>query len=168
MGLATIVQAILTAILLPCSALVGELFSSDPDVAALVTKLIPISCIFMMGDAIQAVTGGSLRGLGRQKLVLLLNILGFWMLAVPVGSILTFSTADLGVQGLWWGFVIGIYSSAIIGLVFLRFRVDWGLEATKASKRISTMSSFLTPGITSNEDMELAPSPSAVINDERA
>lgn len=154
MGLATIVQAILTAILLPCSDLVGKLFSSDDEVAALVTQLIPISCIFMMGDAIQAITGGALRGLGRQTLVLLLNILGFWMLAVPVGSTLTFSAADLGVHGIWWGFVVGIYASSIIGLVFLRFRVDWDLEAANASKRISTMSTLFAPGV--DEDSNIA------------
>ena len=143
MGLATIVQAILVAILWPCSGIVGELFSSDEEVAALVRELIPLSCIFMMGDAIQAVTGGTLRGLGLQTLNLFLNILGFWLLAVPVGSTLTFSGIDMGVQGIWWGFVVGIYASAFIGLVFLKFRIDWNLEATKASKRISAMSTFL-------------------------
>ena len=157
MGLATIVQAILVAILWPCRDIVGELFSSDEEVAALVTELIPLSCIFMMGDAIQAVTGGALRGLGRQTLVLFLNILGFWLLAVPVGSTLTFSRIDMGVQGIWWGFAVGIYASSFIGLVFLKFRIDWDLEAAKASKRISAMSTFLTGelGEDTNHDAQL-------------
>jgi MATE family multidrug resistance protein len=137
--LSVCIQAVLVGILLPCNELLGQLFSSDPDVAELVAFLIPISCVFMMGDAAQATIGGVLRGLGRQKLVLFLNILGFWVLAVPLGSILTF-VVDLGVVGLWWGMVIGIYSSSFIGILFLKFRVDWKLETRKALKRVSTLS----------------------------
>lgn len=95
-----IMQAVLIAIIVPFRDQLGNLFSSDEDVARIVSLLIPISFVFMMGDAIQSCAGGVLRGLGRQKLVLLLNILGFWILAVPLGSILTFATG-LGVFGLW-------------------------------------------------------------------
>ena len=132
-------QVVLIAILLPCKDILGDLFSSDEDVSALVADLIPISCIFMMGDAIQATTGGVLRGLGRQKLVFRLNMLGFWVLGVPLGAILTFAVG-LGVFGLWWGMVIGIYLSAALGLYFLR-RVDWNNEAKKAEKRLSIIAS---------------------------
>ncbi len=71
--LSSIIQAVLIAVLLPCKDILGDLFSSDEEVSHQVSELIPISCIFMMGDAIQATTGGVLRGLGRQKLVLWLN-----------------------------------------------------------------------------------------------
>lgn len=66
--LSCITQAVLIVILWPCRDILGSLFSSDEDVAHLVSQLIPISCIFMIGDATQATTGGVLRGLGRQKL----------------------------------------------------------------------------------------------------
>jgi len=49
---------------------------------------------------------------------------------------LTF-VADIGVQGLWWGMVIGIYSSALIGWLLLKYRVDWHKEACHAQNRIS-------------------------------
>jgi MATE family multidrug resistance protein len=133
-----IIQAILTVILLLCKDVLGQLFSNDEEVAALVSELIPISCLFMMGDAIQATISGVFRGLGRQKFVLLLNILGFWVCAVPIGAVLTF-VADFGVAGLWWGFNIGIYASSAVGLWFLWMRVDWNFEAKKAMKRLSTL-----------------------------
>jgi putative efflux protein, MATE family len=131
------VQLVLIIVVLSCSRILGELFSSDKEVADLIDKLLPLSCIFMMGDAFQANTGGTMRGLGRQQLVLLLNILGFWVLAMPIGAILTFAL-DIGVAGLWWGFTIGIYSAAIIGILFLWIRVDWKEEASKAKTRIAT------------------------------
>jgi MATE family multidrug resistance protein len=139
-GINFLVEVVLIIIVLPCSKLLGDLFSRDEEVAALITKLIPLSCIFMLGDAFQANTGGAMRGLGRQKLVLLLNILGFWALAIPIGITIAFAT-NIGVAGLWWGFSIGIYSAAFIGIFFLRYRVNWEKEATKANLRISTLRS---------------------------
>lgn len=130
-------QAILTFILLPCSDLLGRLFSADEAVSNLVAKLIPISCVFMLGDAIQANIAGALRGLGRQKLVLVMNVLGFWFLAVPIGAILAF-VANVGVAGLWWGFNIGIYSASIFGLVILYTRINWEDEVIRA-RSVSTV-----------------------------
>jgi MATE family multidrug resistance protein len=135
------VQMVLIIILLPCSKLLGDLFSSNADVAHLASELIPLSCIFMMGDAIQATTGGILRGLGRQKLVLWLNILAFWILAIPVGSLLTF-IGSTGVAGLWWGYVVGIYVAGFIGILALKYRISWTEETKKATKRLSSLSSM--------------------------
>lgn len=135
------VQMGLIIVLLPCSKLLGDLFSSDTDVAKLVTELIPLSCIFMMGDAIQATNGGVLRGLGRQNLVFWLNILAFWILAIPVGSLLTF-VGNAGVAGLWWGYVVGIYVAGMIGLLALKYRISWKEETRKAAKRLSALSSI--------------------------
>jgi multidrug resistance protein, MATE family len=139
-------QAVLVLLLYPSKEWLGHMFSRDDEVAELVAVLIPISCVFMMGDAVQATMGGVLRGLGRQQFVLFLNVLGFWVLAVPVGSVLTFAAprVDLGVNGLWWGMVIGIYSSSIVGMLFFKFRIDWTLETKMALKRVSTLSTTTT------------------------
>merc|ERR1712176_788163 len=131
-------QAILTIILWPCKDLLGALFSSDEEVSRLVAQLIPVSCAFMLGDAWQATAAGVLRGLGRQKLVLWLNVLGFWVIGVPIGAILTFAVSGLGVFGLWWGFVAGIYSSGLVSLWYLS-RVDWTKESRRTVKRLSSI-----------------------------
>ena len=139
--LASLLQLILIIALLPSSDWLGGVFSSDDEVAGLVSKLIPISCVFMMGDAGQATVGGIMRGLGRQRVVLFLNILAFWILAIPVGSLLTF-VGDVGVEGLWWGMVIGIYVAMFVGLGALRFTISWHKEAAKALQRLSTVSTL--------------------------
>jgi multidrug resistance protein, MATE family len=137
------IQLLLIVIVLLCNDLLAELFSSDDDVGQLVRELLPLSCIFMMGDAILATNGGILRGLGRQKLGFLLNILGFWILAIPVGSLLTF-VGDAGVAGLWWGYVVGIYVAGTIGLLAVKYHISWTEEAKKAAERLSTVSYMLT------------------------
>jgi MATE family multidrug resistance protein len=129
-------QGALIAIVMPIGDQLGKLFSNDEDVSHLVTQLIPLSCIFMLGDAIQSNAGGVLRGLGQQKLLLLLNIIGFWLLAIPAGALLTF-VADIGVYGLWWGMTIGINSSSLMGLALLKFYINWDKEAEDAKYRIA-------------------------------
>merc|ERR1739845_24443 len=109
-----------------------------------------------MGDALQATTSGVLRGLGRQKLVLWLNIIGFWVLAVPLGAILTFVRGS-GVFGLWWGMVIGIYTTGVIGLWFMR-RVDWNHQAKKSLERLSS--------ILSTRQLDPSTSPTGEIGEE--
>lgn len=69
-------------------------------------------CVFRYGDmgynmgymgvcASQAAVAGILRGMGRQKLVAGLNLVGFWVIGITVGSALAFGT-EIGVSGLWW------------------------------------------------------------------
>jgi len=136
-ALATIVQGILLLILWPCKDIVAKAFSGEhDDIANLVSQLIPLMCVFMMGDAIQATTCGILRGLGRQRLVLWLNLLAFWVIGVPTGAILAFNI-NLGTHGLWWGLVTGINASCIIGILLLRFNIDWNAESKKAMERLS-------------------------------
>ena len=95
----------------------------------------------MVGDAVQATVRGIMRGLGRQRLVLLLNILAFWILAIPSGALLTF-VGNSGVAGIWWGYVIGIYSAGFLGMLLLKCRISWDEEAKNATKRLLTLSTL--------------------------
>lgn len=154
--LSLVLQLVLFAIIVPFKDSLGRLFTNDEDVTNVVAEIIPIWCVFMIGDSIQAVTGGVLRGLGQQTLVLLLNVLGFWVLGVSIGAALAFAT-ELGVFGLWWGLVIGIYSTTSIGILMLRYQIDWRKEAVKSMRRLSTLTSrhtrFIDNGDVIDEDI---------------
>ena len=139
--LTAVVYLSIIIIILPSSTALGNLFSSSQDVSDMIASLLPISCFFMVGDCIQSTTGGVMRGLGLQKIVFALNVVGFWILGVPIGAILTF-VADIGVSGLWWGISIGVYSSALIGLWVLKFRVDWEEAVKKAQDRTNLAGHF--------------------------
>ena len=135
--LTLIVQILLIIGLLIANEEITSLFSNDEEVTNLMKELIPLSCIFMLGDAIQSNIGGVFRGLGQPKLLLLLNVIGFWILALPSGAVLTFPL-NVGVKGLWLGMTVGIYSSSLVGLVLLKFKVDWNNEAKLAQERITS------------------------------
>ena len=99
-------------------------------------------------------------------MVFWLAVVGFWVLAVPIGAILTFEV-ELGVFGLWWGFVIGIYLTSLIGIWCLR-RVDWDHEAKRSMKRLSSVMSTrraLEPSLTPGGESENEPSVNGMDNE---
>lgn len=89
------------------------------DVAA---ALIPIAGAFQIGDGIQVVAIGCLRGLGDTRSPVLANVVGFWLLGLPIGCWLAFG-CGAGPAGLWWGLVTGLFVVAAALVLVLRWRV---------------------------------------------
>lgn len=93
-------------------------YTSVPEVVAVAVVLIPIAGLFQVFDGVQVVSSGVLRGAGDTHAAMVANLLGFWLIGIPVSLLLGF-TAKLGVVGLWWGFVAGLAAVAL----FLTLRV---------------------------------------------
>jgi multidrug resistance protein, MATE family len=101
--------------------LAGLLTRHEP--AALVAiALIPIAGVFQIGDGIQVVAIGCLRGLGDVRSPVAANVVGFWLIGLPLGAWLTFGRGA-GPAGLWWGLVSGLFLVAIALLFVLRLRL---------------------------------------------
>jgi MATE family multidrug resistance protein len=96
----------------------------EPGVVALAATLIPLAGVFQLVDGIQAVAGGALRGAADTRAAMLANIVGFWMVGLPIGLALAFR-AGLGPRGLWWGLVIGLAAVAAV-LVARLYRLFGG------------------------------------------
>jgi len=113
----------LTAVLfLTLPGPLARLYSRDLDVVELAVILIPMAGIFQVFDGLQAVGGGILRGLGQTRVPMVVNLLGYWVLGLPVSYYLGF-VAGRGPVGLWWGLVLGL---GVVATVLL-FRVRAGL-----------------------------------------
>jgi MATE family multidrug resistance protein len=83
------------------------LFSPGPDVLALGASLLLIAAVFQLFDGLQAVATGVLRGLGETRTAFVVNLVGHWLLGLPVGYVLAF-TLGRGVTGLWIGLSTGL------------------------------------------------------------
>ncbi len=95
-------------------------YTFDPAVIALASALLPIAAVFQVFDGLQVVSLGVLRGVGDTRTPLIVILIGYWVLALPLGLWLAFR-AGYGPQGLWWGLVVGL---AVVGLVLvMRVRV---------------------------------------------
>jgi len=101
--------------------LLPRLFTSDPGVLALAASLLPIAAAFQLFDGVQVVGGGILRGLGSTRPVAVFNLVGYYVLALPVGAALALTT-DVGVAGLWWGLAMGLAVVSVCLVVWIARR----------------------------------------------
>jgi len=76
---------------------------------------------------VQVVAAGVLRGAGDTRAAMLANVLGFWLLGMPVSLWLGFGSR-LGVTGLWWGFVAGLGAVALFLTARVRTRLTGELS----------------------------------------
>jgi MATE family multidrug resistance protein len=89
------------------------LFSPGPDVLALGASHLLIAAVFQLFDGLQAVATGVLRGLGDTRTAMVVNVVGHWLLGLPVGYVLCF-TLGLGVAGLWIGLSTGLIVCGVL------------------------------------------------------
>ena len=102
---------------------IAAAFTRDADVLDLAARLIRIAGIFQVADGIQVVAIGVLRGVGDTRTPMIVNVVGFTLLATPVGLLLGFGLG-LGAVGLWWGLVLGLSVIAAALLVRTHSRLQ--------------------------------------------
>jgi MATE family multidrug resistance protein len=98
-----------------------ELFSRDPRVLAVGPGLLGIVACFEVFDGIQTVSTGALRGLGETHAPMWANLVGYWVLGLPLGFSLCFGL-KWGIYGLWIGLTLALVLIALALLV--RWRRD--------------------------------------------
>jgi MATE family multidrug resistance protein len=94
----------------------ARIYSADGVVVALTALLIPIAGVFQVFDGIQVVALGALRGVGDTRLPMVLNLVGFWLVGLPVSAALGLRLG-FGPEGVWAGLALGIAVVAILLLV---------------------------------------------------
>ena len=93
----------------------ARLMTDDAAVAAAAIPLLRIAAVFQVFDGLQGAGAGVLRGAGVTRFTLVANLVGHWLLGTPALFVFAF-WLELGVAGLWWGFVVGLVavSSALL------------------------------------------------------
>jgi MATE family multidrug resistance protein len=91
------------------------IFTSNSEVLAIAIPLLFVAAIFQLFDGIQVVATGALRGSGDTRTPMLVNLMGHWLLGLPIGYVLGF-VLGYGVTGLWIGLSIGLI---VVGSVLL-------------------------------------------------
>ena len=102
--------------------LLARAYTPDAGILALAATLIPIAGVFQVFDGTQVVSIGVLRGVGDTRTPLIVNLLGYWVFALPVSLWLAFGLG-WGPQGLWWGLVAGLMVVALVLVLRVRHRL---------------------------------------------
>jgi MATE family multidrug resistance protein len=97
-----------------------RLYTPEAVVIAAAAAILPIAGAFQVFDGTQSVASGVLRAMGRPGPAAAFNLVGYWLIALPIGGWLALRT-DAGLPGLWWGLCAGLVVVAI-GLVLLIWR----------------------------------------------
>jgi MATE family multidrug resistance protein len=106
-------MAITAVLFLVMPGLLARAFSDDAPVVATAALLLPIAGVFQVFDGIQVVAAGALRGVGDTRVPMLLNLVGFWLVGLPVSALLGFGVG-VGPTGIWWGLALGIGVVAVL------------------------------------------------------
>ncbi|KAG2103062.1 MATE efflux family protein [Suillus discolor] len=132
--ISVIIGFVVMVIMLAVRNKFGYIFSDDEDVVQLVSRVMPLVASFQIADALANSCGGVLRGQGKQHLGAMFNLVAYYILALPIGITLAFKTG-LGLQGLWIGQVIGLFTVGLseYGVVWLG--TNWDREVQKGIKR---------------------------------
>jgi multidrug resistance protein, MATE family len=114
-------------------AAIIRVFTNEPTVVATAVALLGVAAVFQLFDGLQVVATGALRGSGDTRTPMLANLVGHWLLGLPIGYALCFRMGH-GVIGLWIGLCTGLISvaAALIAVWSLRARV---LIADHAARR---------------------------------
>lgn len=100
---------------------VPRAFDAEPEVLLLAASIMPIAGAFQVFDGTQAVACGVLRGRGDTKPAAVFNLVGYYVLGIPLGWLLAFPLG-MGLPGVWWGLVLGLASVAVLLVLRVRAR----------------------------------------------
>jgi len=131
--LSVLVGSIILAVLMGTKDVFGKLFNDDERVIKLVGDVMPFVALFQIADGLNGSCGGVLRGMGRQWVGALVNLVSYYGGALPMGIYLAFH--DWGLGGLWFGncvalYIVGALEWVIVGLS------DWEKETKRALDRL--------------------------------
>ena len=96
-----------------------RIYTSDAEVISTASSLLILAAVFQLSDGFQVVGSGILRGMQDVKVPSILAFASYWLVMVPLSYTLAFRF-NMGVTGIWIGFVIGLSAAAIF--MYLRFR----------------------------------------------
>ncbi|XP_054482550.1 multidrug and toxin extrusion protein 1-like [Anoplopoma fimbria] len=102
---------------------VGYIFTTEKDIIQRVADIMKMYCFIHVAEAFSGVTGGIVRGAGKQMVGAVCNLVGYYFIGFPIGVSLMFPV-KMGIVGLWSGFLICVLLQSMFFIVFL-CKLNW-------------------------------------------
>ncbi|MFZ5445044.1 MAG: MATE family efflux transporter [Myxococcota bacterium] len=117
-GSVAIFMSLAAIVFLVAPHAMASLMTNDALTIDTVVSLFVVVAVFQVSDGVQAVGAGALRGTGDTTYTFGANVVGHWLVGLPIAWLLGVQ-GSLGVVGLWWGLSAGLTAVAIA--LMLRF-----------------------------------------------
>jgi MATE family multidrug resistance protein len=91
---------------------IARAFTADPAVIAAAVPLLLVAAGFQFFDGLQITASGALRGAGNTHAGLIVQLIGYWVVGLPVGLLLGYHF-KLGAVGLWLGLCTGLIIAGV-------------------------------------------------------
>jgi len=124
-GLAVAWELATSACFLLLPRQIGKAYTEDERVISSAVTLLAIAAVFQLCDGLQTVATGALRGLGNTRTPMLWNLVGYWVVGLPVGYWLCF-VKGWGAAGLWDGLCLALV------LIGVGLTLEWARESASA------------------------------------
>ena len=105
-------MACFSAVLMIFPHAIARSFTHDPAVIAATVPLLLVAAIFQFFDGLQITATGALRGAGNTHAGLIVQIVGYWMIGLPIGYLFAFRL-HYGAVGLWLGLCAGLIVAGV-------------------------------------------------------
>jgi MATE family multidrug resistance protein len=109
---------------------IAGIFTRDAVVIAAAVPLLWVAACFQLFDGLQIAATGALRGAGSTRAALVSQLLGYWVLGLPVAWWLAFGR-HMGALGMWIGLCCGLVVAAV-----LLVSVWWRTTGDLGSRRL--------------------------------
>jgi len=93
-------------------------YTKDAAVIALAATVFPVGAAFQVFDGVQVAGMGVLRGMGKTRPAAAMNLVGYWVLGLPLAWWLAIR-GDSGLAGIWWGLALGLAAVALMLVVWI-------------------------------------------------
>ncbi len=105
-------MATFSAVLVAAPHAIARAFTPDPAVIAATIPLLLVAAAFQFFDGLQVTATGALRGAGNTHAGLIVQLIGYWVIGLPIGYVLGFRL-HYGAVGLWLGLCAGLVVAGI-------------------------------------------------------
>ncbi len=148
---AFVVAVVLLTVLAVFRYPIASLYTPVPEVVSLGASLLLLVALYQLVDDVQIVAVGALRGFKDTRTPMFVSIIAYWLIGLPLGIFMAFGyegaplamlgfdwTLNVpanGVQGLWWGLVVGLVVAAAALLARVRYLMNSPQKIIEMSKR---------------------------------
>ncbi|XP_014347688.1 multidrug and toxin extrusion protein 1 [Latimeria chalumnae] len=144
---------------------VAYVFTSEKEIIMLTAKVIPIFASVHLLDSTAGICGGIMRGAGKQKIGAICNLIGFYVIGLPIGISLMFA-AKLGILGLWTGLLVCTVIQSTFFLILI-LTLNWNTASEEAQMRAGIKTQIISdvpgsPGMCENQGHSLPQEPAAL------